>query len=111
MLTKTERRLSLSSRWTMLSIVAFLATGSTANATNFSFTQIDMPGALYTTASGINDAGQIVGSFADGRERSHGFLYTSGGFTHIDPPGTSGTSAYGINDAGQIVGFFTVRVT
>ena len=68
MLTKSERTLSLNSCWTMLSIVAFLviapmAAGSSANAANFSFTQIDVPGAIYTLAHGINDAGQIVGYF------------------------------------------------
>ncbi len=62
MLTKAERTRSLNSCWTMLSIVAFLViapmtAGSSANAANFSFTQIDVPDALVTQAFGINDAG------------------------------------------------------
>ena len=78
MLTKSERTLSLNSCWTMLSIVAFLAiapmaAGSSANAANFSFTQIDVPGAIFTEAFDINDAGQIVGGFNDSTG-SHGFL-------------------------------------
>jgi uncharacterized membrane protein len=36
------------------------------------FTQIDVPGAIATGASGINDAGQIVGGF--GTSRAHGYL-------------------------------------
>jgi uncharacterized membrane protein len=68
-----------------------------------------VPGAsLGTVALGINDAGQIVGSFFGGTPQgtTHGFLNTGGVFTTIDPPGTSFTEARGINDARQIVGRF-----
>src|SRR3954447_521751 len=102
MLTKSERTLSLNPCWTMLSIAAFLviapmAAGSSANAANFSFTQIDVPGAFFTGASGINDAGEIGGSFTDSTG-NHGFLNTGGSFTPIDVPGAIGTAASGIND-------------
>ena len=68
-------------------------------------TTIDFPGANQrsTHAHGINNAGQIVGFFADS-SGVHGFLDTNGAFTPIDVPGTFITQAYGINDAGQIVG-------
>src|SRR5262249_39501983 len=57
-----------------------------------------------TSASGINNAGQIVGFFSDARG-THGFLRSSGGvFTTLDDPlATDGTEAFGINNAGQIV--------
>src|SRR5262249_22268165 len=67
------------------------------------FTTIDVPGASFTEAHGINDAGQIVGSFTDG---DHGFLKDAATFTTIDAPGAILTGALGINDAGQIVGLF-----
>jgi hypothetical protein len=73
---------------------SFLYTGGT-------FTQIDVPG----EADGINDAGQIVGSFSNSTG-THGFLDTGRTFTQIDVPGASFTAAGGINDAGQIVGVF-----
>jgi probable HAF family extracellular repeat protein len=69
---------------------------------------------LSTVARGINDAGDIVGTFSDATG-SHGFLLTGGVFTTIDavppfappPPQLgAGTDAFGINDAGQIVGSF-----
>ena len=84
-----------------------LATGSPANASAFSFTQLDVPGATLTAARGINDAGQIVGVFTNSTG-THGFLDTGGSFTQIDVPGAilEGTRANGINGAGQIVGFF-----
>jgi probable HAF family extracellular repeat protein len=65
------------------------------------FTQIDVPGATFTSAFGVNGTGQIVGAVA-----GHGFLDTGGSFTQIDVPGASGTNAFGINGAGQIVGLF-----
>ena len=55
-----------------------------------------------TSASSINDVGQIVGDFDD----SHGFVYSGGSFTTIDVPGATRTVAAGINDAGQVVGNF-----
>src|SRR5207302_959133 len=74
------------------------------------FTTIDFPGGTDTTAVGINDAGQIVGSFSDGPPqpgvKTHGFLKDGATFTTIDVPGASSTEPRGINDAGQIVGIF-----
>src|SRR5918997_11872 len=107
MLIKSERTLLLNSCWTMLSIVVSLvitpmAADSPANAANFNPTQIDVPGEVDTVATGINDAGQIVGYFSF----THGFLDTGGNFTQIDVPGEADTVAFGINDAGQIVGSF-----
>src|SRR6266478_8098356 len=93
-----------------LSIAAILATAplaaaSPANASAFSFTQVDAPNATLTRALGINDAGQIVGDFRNSTG-THGFLDTGGSFTQIDVPGAITTEALGINDAGQIVGLF-----
>jgi probable HAF family extracellular repeat protein len=86
---------------------AALAANSTANASAFSFTQIDVPGAAGTFALGINSAGEIVGAFNDAANHTHGFLDTGGSFTKFDVPGiTSNTEAFGINDLGQIVGQF-----
>jgi probable HAF family extracellular repeat protein len=80
---------------------------------NYLFTTIDVPGASSDNASGINDSGQIVGSFTDANNWTHGFLYSGGSFTTIDYPNTSknssgffgGTEANGINNSGQVVGF------
>src|SRR5438105_4544655 len=75
------------------------------------FTTIDDPLATTTTiASGINDAGQIVGQFRDASNRAHGFLLSGGSFITIDDPAAtgpgSGTFVQGINDARQIVGSY-----
>jgi len=76
-------------------------------AVGFTFTTINVPGARLTEAFGINDSGQIVGSFVDSLG-THGFLQDGATFTTIDVPGAPIflTSARGINDSGQIVGDF-----
>jgi uncharacterized membrane protein len=89
----------------VLVIVAMVLCGasSLAQADNFSltpdsFTRIDVPGASATFALGINNAGQIVGTYTDDTGR-HGFAASGNDFTTID-----GIVAYGINNLGQIVG-------
>jgi len=57
-----------------------------------------------TQALGINDAGQIVGTFATATG-THSFLYSAGVFTTIDDPAlNSHTFAHGINNNSRIVG-------
>jgi len=83
--------------------------GFLRSADGSSLTTIDLPRAAGVfNFTGINDAGQIVGGFADAAG-GHGFrLDPDGGFTAIDVPGAvaGSTEAYGINATGQIVGTF-----
>ena len=74
----------------------FLYSGGSFTTIEFSF------GASTTQASGINDSGQIAGSYLTGAR--HAFLYSGGSFTTIDFPGASATNGGGINNPGQIVG-------
>jgi probable HAF family extracellular repeat protein len=53
------------------------------------------------TLDGINDLGQIVGTY-----NGTSFLYSNGSYTPIAPPGSDITDVDGINDLGQIVGSF-----
>ena len=76
-------------------------------ATDYVFTTIDVPGSSnYTWAAGINDAGQIAGTYyASGGY--HSFLRdTSGAFTTFDYPAGTNTYAMGINAGGAIVGTY-----
>src|ERR1700736_6313005 len=68
-----------------------------AQATIYTFTTIDVPGARVTGAAGINDSGQIVGGYSGPPDpHGHGFLDTSGSFSKIDVPGATDTGAKGI---------------
>jgi probable HAF family extracellular repeat protein len=42
------------------------------------FTTIDLPGAKYSAAEGINSAGVIVGTYIDAANHTHGFEYAGG---------------------------------
>lgn len=86
---------------------SFLAAISEAPADSLNYTQIDVPGAYWTSAIGINNSGDVVGDFHYRWSTDHGFLYSGGRFTTIDFPGATSTEAYGINDSGVIVGQFS----
>jgi hypothetical protein len=64
-------------------------TGQVKAQPAYSFTSFDVPGSSIsvTEAWGINDSGQIVGSYDDGTGR-HGFLLIHGSYT--DAGGTHG---------------------
>jgi hypothetical protein len=67
----------------------------------------DAPGALTQTVPiGLNNRGQIVGTY-DRPDGSHGFMRDEGGgFRTIDFPGAEETEAARINDREQIVGIY-----
>jgi probable HAF family extracellular repeat protein len=73
------------------------------------YTIIDHPDAappVGTYANGINNRGQIVGSYS-GSDSQHGFIYEDGVYTTFDVPGAvNGTFPLGINDHGQITGYY-----
>ncbi|HLJ92101.1 MAG TPA: hypothetical protein VKU02_02805, partial [Gemmataceae bacterium] len=76
---------------------------------DYIFTTIDVPGSVQTVASGINDAGQVVGYYNEaggGRGSQHGFLLSNGLYTTLDVPGAVVTQAMGLNNVGQIVGSY-----
>jgi uncharacterized membrane protein len=71
------------------------------------FTQIDVPaGTRFTTVYGLNDNGDIVGSYGDATTGRHGYLLRKGVFLTLDYPGATNTDAFGINDPGAIVGTY-----
>lgn len=73
----------------------------------YSYEAIEYPGASGTRAEGINDSGQIVGSYTDSGGATHGFLYDGLQlFTPIDYPNAMSTVATDINNSGLIVGYY-----
>ncbi len=93
-------------------LVAGLASLALAGPPAFTFTTINDPSGIsapYTIAVGINDAGQIAGSYTAAGMIGvpHGFLYRGGAFTSFDNPlATGGTTGTAINNAGQIIGSY-----
>jgi uncharacterized membrane protein len=92
-----------------LSLLAFILLATAASAfAQFTFTSIDFPGATFTTAFGINNHGDIVGSYRIEPPR-HALLIKAGQFIPLAPTtilGTNFSEARDINDRGDIVGQF-----
>lgn len=80
----------------LLGIAVALSSANTAQASSYTFTTIDAPGAADTYLSGLNDVGQIIG-YASGSNLG-AFVWRDGVYTKV--PG----NAYGINNSGDIVG-------
>src|SRR6266540_4030206 len=82
-----------------------LLTGSPAT---FTFTAIDVPGADYTEAHGINRQGQIVGFYSTPEgSGAEGFLLDQGVFTTINFPEAIDTLLTDITGSGKILGSYT----
>jgi hypothetical protein len=73
---------------------------------NDSFRKINFPGAVLTDPFGLNNVGEIVGTYTDGPGTCHGFSLVGGTYTGIDFPGSDCTAVYGVNDSGEIVGLY-----
>jgi probable HAF family extracellular repeat protein len=91
-----------------IAILLCLAATPSVGAAGYRFTRIDVPGAVYTDARGINARGEVVGTYADADGVSHGFLLRKNVFSRIDFPTAAVTEgARAINARGDIVGLFT----
>jgi probable HAF family extracellular repeat protein len=68
----------------------------------------DLPDNVNSQATGIDNAGDVVGFYLPTATTSDGFLIKSGTTTPITLqfPGSTFTQALGINDEGQVVGFY-----
>jgi hypothetical protein len=110
-----------------LSATAINNSGDVAGFYNKTATQVDaflklssgrfitlaFPKAAMTQAFGVNDFGEVVGSYTTGTGNAavtHGFVWTprhGGTFASVDIGGASSTTINGVNDEGDLVGFFT----
>lgn len=73
------------------------------------FSTFTFPGSTSSEANGVNDRGQIVGTYGIQGAGFRGFLTTTAAFgttTLIDVPGAVGTVLGDINEAGDIVGMY-----
>ena len=84
----------------------------------YTFTTINVPGALSTQATAINDLGRIVGDYGASTGpftiAGNAFVDTAGTFSTINVPFMQNqynpdVTATGINNAGQIVGSYAAQ--
>jgi hypothetical protein len=67
---------------------------------------IDVPGAVWTSAKGINASGQISGWYTTAGS-FHGFVRSGTQFQTVDFPSATNTLLFHMNDKGQVVGWYT----
>jgi probable HAF family extracellular repeat protein len=88
--------------------VALSACASFANAQfKFKYCSIDYPAGYGTVTRGINERGQIAGSYADQYGNLHAMLIQNDTFIPLAPTtvlGTEYSDAFKVNDRGDVVG-------
>ena len=61
-------------------------------------------GGTFSSASGINEAGKVVGAASTSNREVHAFLYSGGQMQDLGTLGGARSSAIDINEAGKVVG-------
>ena len=79
--------------------------GYTFDQASRTFVAVMPPKATNSTATGINDRGDVVGVYLDGKTLV-GFLKTGSKYALLKYPGATGTFPLGINNAQQVVGAY-----
>ncbi len=69
---------------------------------------LTIPGGVQTTASAINDNGDVAGFYVDSKMVTKSFLLRGSSLQILSVPGASATQAFGVNDSDQVVGQYTV---
>jgi uncharacterized membrane protein len=92
-------------------VVGFTEGGGGNNNNGFlyqhgQYRTITFPGAMLTSASGINDS-HVISGYYIASNGFFGFVLNSGVFTSLSVPGSVSTIATGINALGEVVGGYT----
>jgi uncharacterized membrane protein len=84
--------------------IALLVCVASGSAQNFKFTSFDFPGAVFTSGRGINNHGEIAGSYRMPGSPRQAMLLIKGKFIPLAPPApdASFSEATNINDRGDI---------
>jgi hypothetical protein len=75
-------------------------------STEHSFKSLQLGDDSNTQVLGVNEDGDVVGSYVGGHGTTHGFVRMDDKVRVIDAPGSTSTVVNGLNDKGQIVGFY-----
>jgi probable HAF family extracellular repeat protein len=79
--------------------------GGAAGQEHWNATSLGTLGGWYTSATALNDRGEVVGVSSTEQHDNHAFLYSGGRLQDLGTLGGSASGAVGINNAGQVVGW------
>ncbi len=88
----------------------FLFCAFASASAQYKFTLIEFPGAHLTTVRGINNHGDLAGSYRIDPPWRHAMIYQNGAFSAFLPnaqPGWGYSEAFKINDRGDVAGFWS----
>jgi uncharacterized membrane protein len=77
-------------------------TAADAPPLTFKFTTINVPGAIQTIPSGVNNSGVVVGEYQDKSQGWYGYILDGKKLTKLDDPNGIDTACVGINLNGAI---------
>ena len=89
----------------LLTAGVLLASASPASASGYKFTDLGTLGGDYSSASAINDSGQVVGYSNILTGATHATIWNGATPTDLGTLGRYDSLAAGINDSGQVVGW------
>ena len=75
----------------------------------YTFTKLQVPGSVFTDATGINNAGRVVGTYYSSNGVRRGYVFDGHTYTTIDFPGAAHTFIFGIGGSGSTVGSYTTQ--
>ena len=91
------------SKLTSIAALVAVALGSTAYATQYTVTPLEMLGGTSTTVLGINSTGELVGYSINSAGNYNAFLYSNGVMTNLNTLGGLNSYASAINSSGEIL--------
>jgi hypothetical protein len=91
-------------------LIAFFGLSRSASAQGlpYTFVKLQVPGSVYTDATGVNNSGRVVGTYYGADGIRHGYVYDGTTYTTVDYPGALHTFLFGIDAAGRTVGSYSV---
>lgn len=75
------------------------------------YKEVNVPGALATTATAINNRGWIAGYFIDSTQKPHGYLYIGNNLTAFDMPAADALyiNCLDVNERGATIGYYSTQ--
>jgi probable HAF family extracellular repeat protein len=74
----------------------------------YTFVKLQVPGSIYTDATGINNSGHVVGTYYTSDFTRHGYVFDGNTYTTVDFPGAVHTFLFGIDASGRAVGSYSL---